>query len=85
MNGVRSINPSMVKKILKAIYNITFENFVQFLCATACICVGIRCIIDHADLMPTIFVFAIGAISLFDIIIDLRSYIKSMPEDEDNE
>lgn len=75
----------MVKKILKAIiYNTTFENFVLFLCATASICMGIRCIIDNEDLLLAIFVFAIGAISLFDIIIDIRSYIKSMPED-DNE
>lgn len=74
----------MVKKILKAIYNITFENFVLLLCATANICVGIRCIIDNEDLLLAILVFAIGAISLFDIIIDIRSYIKSMPEDEDN-
>lgn len=76
----------MVKKILKAIiYNTTFENFVLLLCAIASICVGIRCIIDNENLLHAIFVFAIGAISLFDIIIDIRSYIKSMSEDEDNE
>lgn len=74
----------MVKKILEAICNITFEQFVLFIYATVCICAGIRCIIDHEDLMPTILVFAIGAISLFDIIIDIRSYIKSIPEEEDN-
>ena len=74
----------MVKKILEAICNITFENFVLFLCAIASICMGIRCIIDHEDLMLTIFVFTVGAASLFDIIVDIRSYIKSMPEEEDN-
>ena len=75
----------MVKKILNAICSSTIENFALILCATAGIGVGIRCIIDKEGLVYTIFGFTIGVFSLFQVIIDIRNYIRSMPEEEDNE
>ena len=75
----------MAKKIINAICNIPFENFMLILCATVGITGGIRCIVDKEDLTYIIFGFGLGFISLYEVIIDIRDYIRSMPEEEDNE